>query len=286
MLNRLRIRDRQRETDQGLEQEKISAELLDRVQVNAPYRLLVDRYLDLFLHYGIHPEIGFDAAVLEEWDMEAMTRVAHLLSEKGRRVTFHGPFMDLAPGGVDDRIREVSSLRLQRTMELVPLFHPGSVVFHAGYDDRRYHAHRQEWLASSVATWGPIAEQAEEKGVEIHLENVYERTPKMILSLIEKISSDRIGFCLDVGHMQAFADAPLLEWLDTLGPYLKEVHLHDNHGQGDTHGPVGSGRVPFEELFQYLSDKGIRPVLTLEPHEEASLWSSLENLEKLWPWKD
>jgi len=27
-------------------------------------------------------------------------------------------------------------------------------------------------------------------------------------------------------------------------------------------------------------------LVTLEPHEEATLWASLENLEKLWPWQE
>ena len=262
------------------------ASLLNRVQVNVPYRQLVDTYLDLFLHYSINPEIGFDAATLERMDQEPMEGVARLFAERGRTITLHGPFMDLAPGGVDEHIREVSVGRLQRTMDLVPLFRPQSVVFHAGYDDRRYHAHRKEWLARSLKTWEPLIRRAEELGVIIHLENVYEPTPEMILALIEAISSDSLGFCLDVGHMNTFAEVPLLEWLEVLGPYLREVHLHDNDGQGDTHGPIGSGNFPFNLLFGYLRDEGINPLLTLEPHEEPSLWRSLENLQRIWPWED
>ena len=89
-----------------------------------------------------------------------------------------------------------------------------------------------------------------------------------------------------MGHLNAFGDVPLREWLDALGPYLREIHLHDNDGHNDTHGPIGSGTAPFEEMFQYLSDTGMKPLITLEPHEEASLWKSLEILEQLWPWKD
>ncbi len=260
--------------------------LLNLVQVNAPYRQLVDQYLGLFLEYGINPEIGFDADALDRFNEEATAEVAGLIGGRGSTVTFHGPFMDLAPGGVDQSIREVSARRLQRTMELVPLFRAQSVVFHAGYDDRRYHAHRQKWLSSSLATWEPLIKRAEEIGVAIHLENVYEQTPEMILILIEEMASENLGFCLDVGHLNAFGDAPLREWLDALGPHLREVHLHDNDGQNDTHGPIGSGTVPFEELFEYLSKRGRRPLVTLEPHEEASFWQSLEALEKLWPWED
>ena len=272
--------------DQSPDRKRRYGRLLDRVQVNAPYRQLVDKYLELFLRYGINPEIGFDALALETASQEAMAEMARLMEEQGRTITFHGPFMDLAPGGLDERIREVTARRLQRTMELVPLFRPLSIVFHAGYDERRYHAHRAEWLSGSLATWEPLIQQAEEMGVVIHLENVYEQTPEMILTLIEEMDSENLGFCLDMGHMNVFGEVALSEWLDALGPHLKEVHLHDNNGHSDSHGPIGSGTAPFKELFQYLYDQEKRPVVTLEPHEEATLWVSLENLEKLWPWQE
>lgn len=272
--------------DQILDPKRRYGGLLDQVQVNAPYRQLVDRYLESFLHYGINPEIGFDALALETFSEEGMAEVARLIADCGRTTTFHGPFMDLAPGGIDERIRKVTARRLQRTMELVPLFRPLSIVFHAGYDERRYHAHRAEWLSGSLATWEPLIQQAEEMGVVIHLENVYEQTPEMILTLIEEMSSENLGFCLDMGHMNVFGEVALSEWLDALGPHLKEVHLHDNNGHIDSHGPIGSGTAPFKELFQYLHDQEKRPLVTLEPHEEATLWTSLENLEKLWPWQE
>jgi sugar phosphate isomerase/epimerase len=254
--------------------------------VNAPFRQLVDSYLDLFLRYRINPEIGFDASVLDRRDELPLAQVARLFMEQGRTVTLHGPFMDLAPGAVDDKIREVTARRLLETMELVPLFRPLSVVFHVGYDDRRYQGFRQEWLAGSLATWEPIARRAEKLGVMVSLENVYEQTPDMIVALLDSLSSRNVGFCLDVGHQNAFSTTPLAEWLRALGSRLKEVHLHDNDGRGDDHQPIGRGSVAFSTLFAYLVDTGLQPVITLEPHTEASLWKSLEALETLWPWAE
>ncbi|MEJ2365920.1 MAG: sugar phosphate isomerase/epimerase [Deltaproteobacteria bacterium] len=279
------MKDKDPLRDGGLDPVRGYGRLLKQVQVNAPYRQLVDDFLELFVKYGINPEIGFDAAALDTYSVVAMGEVARLLAAGGRSVTFHGPFMDLAPGAVDETIRRATAQRLQRTLELVPLFDPGSVVFHAGYDASRYQAHCEEWLASSLATWEPLSKMAEEMGVVIHLENVYEQTPEMILNLLEKISSEYLGFCLDMGHMNVFGKVPLSEWLDALGPYLKEVHLHDNDGLSDMHGPIGSGTAPFEELFQYLQDKKIKPLVTLEPHEEETLWRSLGSLALLWPWE-
>ena len=244
------------------------------------------KYLDLKLRYGINPEKGFDALALETASREAMSEMSSLMKYQGRTINFQSPFMDLAQGVLDELFLEVTDRRLQETMELVPVFRPQSGVFHTGYDERRYHAHRAEWLSGSLATWEPLVQQAEEMGVVIHLENVYEQTPEMILTLIEEMDSENLGFCLDMGHMNVFGEVTLSEWLDALGPHLKEVHLHDNNGLSDSHGPIGSGTAPFKELFQYLHDQEKRPVVTLEPHEEATLWVSLENLEKLWPWQE
>jgi sugar phosphate isomerase/epimerase len=280
------LKDKDYSTDRSIDPKRAYARLLERVQVNAPYRQLVDEYLELFVKYSINPEIGFDAPALDTYSEAAMVEVARLMAENGRTVTFHGPFMDLAPGGLDETIRKATVQRLQQTLELVPLFGPRSVVFHAGYDASRYHAHREEWLSSSLATWEVLTKVAEDMGVVIHLENVYEQTPEMILALIEKMSSEYLCFCLDMGHMNVFGEVPLSEWLDALGPYIKEVHLHDNDGLSDAHAPIGSGTVPFEELFQYLRNKEMKPLVTLEPHEEATLWKSLESLELLWPWEE
>jgi len=262
------------------------AGVLSCVQVNAPFQQLVDGYLDLFLRCRINPEIGFDASVLDRRDELPLEQVARLFMDHGRTVTLHGPFMDLAPGSLDDKIREVTARRLLETMELVPLFRPLSVVFHASYDDRCYNAYRQEWLAGSLATWEPLARRAEGLGVMINLENVYEQTPDMIVALLDSLCSRNVGFCLDVGHQNAFSTAPLAEWLKALGSHLREVHLHDNDGHGDDHQAIGRGSVAFSTLFAYLVETGLRPVITLEPHVEASLWKSLEALETLWPWGD
>jgi sugar phosphate isomerase/epimerase len=263
-----------------------SARLLSRVQVSAPFQQLVDGYLELFLRYRINPEIGIDAALLDRRDELPIERVARLFWEHGLTVTLHGPFLDLAPGALDEKIREVTARRLLDTTELVPLFRSQSVVFHAAYDDRCYGEHQREWLTGSLATWEPVVRRAEELGVVIALENVYEETPDMIATLLGAMSSKNVGFCLDVGHQNAFATGPLKDWIEALGPRLREIHLHDNRGRRDDHGPIGTGSVPFPQLFGCLLQEELRPVITLEPHAEATLWQSLEGLEMLWPWGD
>jgi len=70
-----------------------------------------------------------------------------------------------------------------------------------------------------------------------------------------------------------------VEWIDELGGYVKELHLHDNFGQYDEHLPVGDGNFPFHDLFAMLKHNK-KPVITLEPHNEIHLWKTIENLKK------
>jgi sugar phosphate isomerase/epimerase len=56
----------------------------------------------------------------------------------------------------------------------------------------------------------------------------------------------------------------------------REVHLHDNHGEADEHLPIGEGGFDFDRFFKLLSQFGLNPVYTIEPHEEAHLRRSLE----------
>ncbi len=89
-----------------------------------------------------------------------------------------------------------------------------------------------------------------------------------------------VGFCFDTGHMNAFSTTAMQDWLDDLGAFLTQIHLHDNDGHWDDHLAVGDGNIDFDILFGYIARCSKKPILTLEAHEETSLWKSLETLSR------
>ena len=130
-----------------------------------------------------------------------------------------------------------------------------------------------------------LSEKLKDEGADLMLENVYEQTPDDILVLLQSLESMCVGFCLDTGHQAVFGQVSLGEWVDTLGPYLGEVHLHDNHHLKDEHLALGQGSIDFKGLFGRLKNLSQKPpVVTLEPHYEEHLWPSLRYLAKIWPW--
>jgi sugar phosphate isomerase/epimerase len=123
-----------------------------------------------------------------------------------------------------------------------------------------------------VETWKPIVEQAERIDTTLAVENVFEKTPTTILSLLEHINSPRFRHCLDIGHFNVFADTTIEDWVRTMAPYIVETHLHDNMGGTDNHLPIGQGNIDFQSLSRlidrYVADP---PLWSLEPAREEDL---------------
>ena len=256
--------------------------LLKKVQVNVPFLKLKNDYLPMFMEYEMNPEIGIDAAVLDAASDKEFRNIAEILKINYRKITLHGPFMDLVPGGLDKLMLAATRKRLGRFFEIIPVFEPVQVVCHTGYNPCYYRMQWEEWLTNSIGTWKPHVRHAERFGYKLLLENVFETGPEVHCALFDAIPSDAFGFCLDVGHHHVFGKSSLKEWVVTLSEKIMELHLHDNNGEEDTHLAVGKGNADFVGLFKLINEKGLSPTITLEPHKEETLWQSLasEDLEE------
>ena len=247
--------------------------------------MLTEKYLDFVLDEGINPEIGLDAKALDETSESTFKKYSALLSERGLSVSFHAPFVDLAPGSIDPQIQNATKFRFEQVIRLVSMFHPKTVVCHTGYESLRHGYMKDQWIENSIAIWKWFSEQLMSNGTHLMLENVFEAGPEEFIPLFDELRSQKIGFCLDVGHQKAFSSCSLQKWLEVLGPFLGQLHLHDNNGDWDQHLAMGQGSVDFEYLFGFLGGmKNRRPLVTLEPHVDSDLWPSLQYLEKKWPW--
>lgn len=259
--------------------------ILRKVQVNIPFRMLCESYLSLFTTFGINPEVGMDAAALEEYDPPSFNEIGRELHRADLSVTLHAPFMDLSPGSTDPAVWALTRRRFEQTLRVMEGLKPKTVVCHAGYDLKRYGFTEDIWLENSLKIWSWLALRIREGGARLMLENVFEHDPSVLVRLMERLRHLDVGFCLDTGHHAAFARTPLTLWLEDLGPYLGQLHLHDNNGSRDDHLRLGSGVVDFRMLFESLKrDRRSLPIVTLEPHREDDLIPSLSHLEKVWPW--
>lgn len=256
-------------------------EILQKIQVHVPFYLLREKLLPWALREGINPEIGFNHHDLDRFQAVDFRETAERLADSDLSVTFHAPFMDLRPGALDPRIRQISLDRLRQVFDLIPWFRPRSVVCHPSFDEKYYISTEARWLENSLATWRTLLDCIRGTETIIALENVYERTPQPLKLLLSALASPQVRFCFDTGHANAFGGAPLGLWIETLGDLLGEIHIHDNHGTADEHLPVGEGNFPFRELFAMVRERNFKPIITVESHSEKGLRRMLENLRAM-----
>ncbi|MCD6353510.1 MAG: sugar phosphate isomerase/epimerase [Proteobacteria bacterium] len=259
--------------------------LINHVQVNIPFAMLCDSYLNRFIKQRLNPEIGLDAAVLERYSLSDFTDIAKEFHNHSLTITLHAPFIDLSPGSPDKSIRAVTRHRFEQVLQLVPIFKPETVVCHVGYDRERYSFIKDIWFENSLKMWSWLGTRIGNEGSLLMLENVYEDNPEDIKTLFNNLKNQNAGFCFDIGHQAVFSSVPLVNWLEFLGSYLGQLHMHDNCGKEDEHLAMGQGSINFQPLFDYLKSRRKNPpVITLEPHREEDLRPSLKYLEKFWTW--
>ena len=256
--------------------------------VNLPIRYIAENrfYLDFFLKHGMNPELGLDAIALDEQDEEWHQELAQALHDAGRPCSIHLPFHDLQPGSLDNLILKATRERLQRAMHIAKLYKPNYLVGHA-YFIPLYTDLFSKWLNRAIHTWESVLEVWPEHP-PLFLENVREKDPRPLADLMGELSSNKVRFCLDIGHWASYGSGShyqnLPQWIQTLGPYLSHMHLHDNDGISDMHLGLGQGSIPWVELFAGLEFLELSPSFALEPHCQEDLEYSLSFIHKHLNW--
>ena len=112
--------------------------------------------------------------------------------------------MDLSPGAVDSKVRHVTMERFYHVLDIAKELKVKCVVFHSGYEKWKYALNIGLWLEQSLLTWRPLVKKAEEIGVKIALENIFEDEPENLRLLMEKMGNNSFGICFDSGHFNLF----------------------------------------------------------------------------------
>lgn len=250
-----------------------SAEI--RPHVHVPHDSL-KKYLNLIKAEDLSVEIYFGSKNFDRLSRNDIVRLKKSLS-RTTEISIHAPFMDLSPGAVDPKIRDITMRRFSTVLDFAEILKPRVIVFHSGYDRWKYDNRVDIWLEGSLKTWKPLNKRAADAGVTIAIENIFEDDPGNLILLAKEINSRNFGLCFDTGHFNLFSTCPLHEWIGLTKQYIAELHLHDNLRNADHHLAIGEGDFDFQTLFREL--EGVDCVYTLEAHTVREAKISLERLK-------
>ncbi|HBH61824.1 MAG TPA: AP endonuclease [Nitrospiraceae bacterium] len=255
---------------------EVSQTALPAPHFHIPYEAC-EKYLPFFKENKWNLEIYFGSRSFDKIKKSDILKLKNKL-DYNPQLSIHGPFMDLSPGAVDPKVREITIKRFSKTLDIAEILKAGVIVFHSGYDKWKYDGRVDIWLEGSLQTWRPLNNRASETGVKIAVENIFEDDPGHLGLLSKEMASENFGICFDTGHFNLFSKLPLTEWLNIIKPYIKELHLHDNLRYADEHRAIGDGDFDFTTLFKELKD--IDCVHTIEAHNMKDAMTSLERFHK------
>ena len=210
---------------------------------------------------------GFGLEIAEyctAWNMdekfhEVHPKVLETIEGIPNRV-LHAPFNELFPCAIDKKARALAAYRYRQAIDLAKRYGASKVVVHGGYNRGLYYP--VWYVEESIKFWKEFL--AEDPGVQIVLENVLEEEPGMLLDIVKGVDHPGLRLCLDIGHVNAYADTPLMAWLESWKDYLSHFHIHNNDGSWDTHNALNDGSISMREFLDKAAALCPNATFTLE----------------------
>ena len=244
---------------------------------------LLPARIPFLLNRRLQPEVACQEVLLEQLDFEQLGDCAAQLREHGLSTTLHAPYRNFNPGSSKKQIRRISFEIADKSLQLAEKLSAKRIVFHPGLTKGSDEKQRELWTKNCLDFWPEFLAHTREIKSIICIENIYETAPDVFINLLSTINSPQLGHVFDIGHWNIFATGRLLDWLNKTSPYLKHLHLHDNHGEQDEHLAIGQGTVPFSTLFDWLKGSKTSPTITLENHNLPETELSLKTLQQYLP---
>jgi len=248
-----------------------------KIHVHIPYNK-IDAYLTKIKQYKLNLEIYFNSDALDTLKKDDIARLMEKL-DYTPSLSIHAPFMDLSPGALDSKVRDVTVERFTHIMDVAGELSASHIVFHSGYEKWNYNHKIDDWLERSIQTWQQITKTSQHLDVKIAIENIFEDNPLNLKLLMDELYSDKFGICFDTGHCNIFSAVSIDEWMTSIGQYILELHIHDNDRKSDAHHPIGDGTFDFDRLFSYIRKKDC--LYTIETHSPEMVIKSIEKLRAI-----
>ncbi len=188
--------------------------------------------------------------------------------------SLHAPFaIGLDISSPDTTCRESSVQEILCAVDAAAAFGAHHLVVHPGSEIAVPDAgeERMRRIDHAVRSLSRIADACARAGIGCAVEN---KLPHLLfgnirdmLRILNALNTCQVGACLDTGHAALSRDLQLL--IHSLGPKIRLVHAHDNHGHGDEHLPPGDGCIKWERVLRELAYVHFHSVFILEIASEG-----------------
>lgn len=243
---------------------------------------LRDRFLDLHIDRNLEIPLFCLPEILDGDWKGYVNQIKGFLSSNGLTCGMHGPFYNLAYHSRDPKVRGVAEDRMLQGLKIASALDARFIVFHSTYSQfvaiRDYY---EKWPSEAMRGLPGIVKEAEEKGVRMVIENIWDDRPDALKGLTDNIGSDFLKICIDVGHINLFSKVPIEQWFKVLCRDISHFHIHNNFGTVDDHNSIDEGSFDFKAFFNLVEKYDIDATFTIEVEQLESVDKSIGFLRQI-----
>lgn len=222
--------------------------------------------------------IGFGRSdYLDQYDL-TMKNEAALLARCGNPpLSIHGPFLDLNPMSYDSLILEATKKRFDQSYRAAKTLGANTIVFHSGMIPTVYYT--EMWAERMIDFWETFLDGR--SGIRVCMENVLDYELEPFAEVADGVTHPDFGICLDLGHVNCYAQDSVFCWAERLAGKIRHIHLHDNDGLKDSHLAVGAGTVPWDEVLPEIISQNPGLTGTIECNTVSDVLDSVRRLKNI-----
>lgn len=241
----------------------------------------LEEYWKIAKEYQVSFEVNdfFDPDILDNEEKQIELLEAYVKGGLPKDSTMHGAFCDIAVFSRDARIRDVSMMRMEQSIQFAKAIKAVGVVFHTNYNaDIRSEGYKGHFVDATAQHLEKLLLQNPD--IQIYMENMFDTTPE-VLQLISKrlCKYPNYGVCLDWAHAMIYGNN-IDDWVESLKSYVKHIHINDNDLKGDLHLPIGSGKIDFKQFARYYKLYFKDCTVLVETNGPNDIRRSLEYIKK------
>ena len=242
----------------------------------------LQEYIEIAKEYDVSFEINdfYEPEILDDEDRQRAVIEAYHKNGIPAESTLHGAFCDIVVFSHDERIREISKMRMEQSIQFAKALGLQGVIFHTNYNpDIKTEEYTKHFIDVTADYLTTLLERNPD--INIFIENMFDKTPYALKELSQRLDKyENYGVCLDWSHGILYGSG-IREWVECLKPYVKHIHINDNDFESDLHLPVGSGKIDWNQFWEYYNTYFSHCSVLIETNEPDNQRKSLEFIKTL-----
>lgn len=242
----------------------------------------LSEYGKIAAEYGVGYEYNdfFDPKVLDDAELQDSIINKYRESKVPEYCTMHGAFFDVIPFSYDSRIRAVSEERMIQSMEIARRIGAKAVVFHTNANPfLMLEKYIEQMVLATSEFVGKLLD--EYRDINIYLENMFDSSPDILRKISERlVKYPNYGICFDYAHA-SISPTPIDVWVESIGKYVRHIHINDNDLKNDLHLAVGTGKIDWERFRIYYYKYFRECTVLIETDSSANQVKSLKYIRTL-----